>query len=68
LIQFYEFKVFDRWGVKVFETNDPEEPWIGDFRDGTHYVQDDVYVWQIKARLFGADESRYFFGHVNQLR
>ena len=69
LIQFYEFKVFDRWGIKVFETNDPDEPWLGDFRDnGSYYVQDDVYIWQIKARLFGTDESRYFYGHVTQLR
>lgn len=69
LIQFYELKIFDRWGIKIFETNDPDEPWIGDFRgNGDYYVQDDVYVWQIKVRLFGADESRFFFGHVTQLR
>lgn len=68
LIEFYEFKIFDRWGIKIFETNDPDEPWIGDFRGGDYYVQDDVYVWQAKVRLRGADESRFYFGHVTQVR
>jgi PKD repeat protein len=69
LIEFYEFKIFDRWGIKVFETNDPTEPWIGDFRGhGDYFVQDDVYVWQAKLRLKGAEESRFYFGHVTQVR
>jgi large repetitive protein len=69
LLQFYELKIFDRWGIKVFETNDPEEPWLGDFQGhGDYYVADDVYVWQIKVRISGDDESRFFYGHVNMLR
>ncbi|NNE56341.1 MAG: PKD domain-containing protein, partial [Flavobacteriales bacterium] len=69
LIHFYELRIFDRWGIKVFESNDPEEVWIGDFRGNMDsYVKDDVYVWQVKVRLIGADESRYFYGHVTQLR
>jgi gliding motility-associated-like protein len=69
LVEFYEFKIFDRWGIKVFETNDVDEPWVGDYmgRDD-YYVQDDVFVWQIKVRLSNDDESRYYTGHVNMLR
>ncbi len=69
LVEFYEFKIFDRWGIKIFETNDVDEPWVGDYmgRDD-YYVQDDVFVWQIKVRLSNDDESRYYTGHVNMLR
>ncbi len=69
MIEFYEFKIFDRWGIKIFETNDPDEPWIGDFRGrGDYYVNDDVYNWQAKFRLIGADESKFYYGHVTQVR
>ncbi|MCB0760192.1 MAG: PKD domain-containing protein [Flavobacteriales bacterium] len=69
LVEFYEFKIFDRWGIKIFETNDPDQPWVGDYMGpGDYYVQDDVYVWQIKVRLSNDDESRLYTGHVNILR
>ena len=28
----YEFRIFDRWGNLVFESNDPEKSWDGSFR------------------------------------
>ncbi|MFT4678299.1 MAG: PKD repeat protein [Flavobacteriales bacterium] len=69
LVEFYEFKIFDRWGIKVFETNDVDEPWVGDYQGNDDYfVQDDVFVWQIKVRLSNDDESRYYTGHVNMFR
>ena len=69
LVDFYRLTIYDRWGIAVFETNDMDEVWIGDFRGNqSHYVQDDVYVWQIKYRLIGAEESQIITGHVTQVR
>ncbi len=69
LIEEYNFAIFDRWGHKVYETDDPAGVWIGDFKgNATHYTQDDVYVWQVKLRLRGEDESRFETGHVTLLR
>ncbi|MDA0939365.1 MAG: CotH kinase family protein [Bacteroidetes bacterium] len=48
----YHFSVFNRWGELVFQTDDPEEPWIGqnNQRLGTHFVPDGVYGWRVEAQ------------------
>jgi gliding motility-associated-like protein len=52
----YEFSIYDRWGQLVFFSTIPGEPWTGDFRDGEYFVQNDVYVWVIKAiPILGGD-------------
>ena len=69
LLEFYEFQIFDRWGIEVFSTNDPNEGWLGDFRDNNNtFVADDVYNWRAKIRLVGSEESTFYEGHVNILR
>lgn len=68
LVGDYELTIFDRWGVEVFKTEDMDAVWLGDFRGGTHYVQNDVYLWQIKYRLNGAEDSDRITGHVLLIR
>ncbi|WP_306643254.1 PKD domain-containing protein [Sanyastnella coralliicola] len=69
MVDFYELLIFDRWGMVVFETNDMDAVWLGDFRDGgEYYVQTDTYIWQVKYRLKGAEESEIVTGHVNLIR
>ncbi|MEO0404762.1 MAG: gliding motility-associated C-terminal domain-containing protein, partial [Bacteroidota bacterium] len=69
LLEFYEFKVFDRWGVLVFETQDVTEGWIGDFQGAQNtYSPDDVYTWQARIRVIGEEDSRLVTGHVSLLR
>jgi large repetitive protein len=64
----YTFQIYNRWGVVIFETHDPEMAWTGDVRDGEFYAQDETYNWQIIVQLIGTDESRIFSGHVNVIR
>ncbi len=52
----YEFQIFNRWGQKVFETTDPKVGWEGDFNGGTHYAQDDIYIYRLKIKWFHAEE------------
>jgi gliding motility-associated-like protein len=42
----YELKIFNRWGVKIFESANPDQPWTG---GGDYYVPDGVYFWTIVA-------------------
>lgn len=46
----YEFYVYDRWGLKIFETTDPEKGWDGTVNywyQGSKIAQADVYVWKV---------------------
>jgi gliding motility-associated-like protein len=64
----YVFRIYDRWGTTLFETNDYDEPWKGDVRGGEYYAKDEVYNWQIIIQLKGSDEERAYQGHVFLLR
>jgi gliding motility-associated-like protein len=47
----YSFKVFNRWGDVIFETNDPNDVWTGDVNGGNFYAQPDAYVYEITLQL-----------------
>lgn len=67
-IEDYTFQVFDRWGTVIFETRNPEEPWIGNVRDGEYFAKDDVYNWQVIVQLKGSDKPRIYSGNVTLVR
>jgi gliding motility-associated-like protein len=45
----FEMWVFNRWGEVVFYSNDIDQPWLGEVDGGTHYGQNEVYNWVVKA-------------------
>ncbi len=51
-IREFEFRVFDRWGNVVFESRDPETPWLGDFQSGDYYVTTGIYNYTLKVKGF----------------
>jgi gliding motility-associated-like protein len=64
----YTFRIFDRWGNLVFESNDIDEPWLGNYDGGEHYVQNDVFVWQMKCKLLESGDNKEYFGRVTLVR
>ncbi|WP_276134570.1 gliding motility-associated C-terminal domain-containing protein [Polluticoccus soli] len=44
------FTVFDRWGVKVFETNNIDEGWDGQYKGETQPMG--VYVYRVEAEAY----------------
>ena len=66
---FWEFKIYNRWGNLVFESNYPGQQWLGDSgrEPRQHYVPDAVYVWHLRARhRYGAWYNEH--GHVSIFR
>jgi hypothetical protein len=64
----YTFRIWDRWGRAIFETTQIGEPWVGDNLNGEHYVQNDVYIWEIIVKELTTDEKKTFRGHVTIVR
>jgi PKD repeat protein len=76
-IEFYEFRIYDRWGIRLFQTNDIEEAWIGNSKqnesgDDNYYAQNDIYTYQIvyrkKARADDPQPDQIITGHVTIIR
>ncbi|MBN4073096.1 gliding motility-associated C-terminal domain-containing protein, partial [Crocinitomix catalasitica] len=64
-IEIMDLKIFDRWGEKVFESNDQAVGWDGMFRDKV--VDPDVYVYHLKVTCLGGDET-LIKGNITVLR
>jgi gliding motility-associated-like protein len=64
-IQRMEFMVFDRWGEKVFASNDPNKGWDGTFEGRP--VDPAVFVYHLRA--WCVDGQQYFTkGNVTVIR
>lgn len=50
----FNIKIFNRWGALIFESNDKDFKWDGRFHG--EGVQEEVYVWKIKATSFMGHE------------
>ncbi|MFM7729611.1 MAG: PKD domain-containing protein, partial [Flavobacteriales bacterium] len=68
LIESYKFQVYDRWGTIVFETDDPDMPWIGNVRGGDYYAEDGIYTWQVFITRLDSEDPYFARGHVTLLR
>lgn len=62
----YNFKVLNRWGEIVFESNDPEIGWDGTYQDAL--AQEGVYIWRIEFKSAYSSEKAIIHGHLNLLK
>jgi gliding motility-associated-like protein len=45
----YNMAIYDRWGEKIFETNEMENAWDGHTRNSATQIKQDVYVWRAQV-------------------
>ena len=64
----YEVYVFGRNGEVVWHTTDPLAVWDGSHSSGSHYVQNQVYVYRIKVKPIHELEPRTYTGHITIIR
>jgi len=60
----FHLQIFDRWGIMIFETNNPNEPWVAGYKE--YYVPNDVYTWKLSLDSFERREE--LNGHVTVIR
>ncbi|MCX6310298.1 MAG: PKD domain-containing protein [Bacteroidetes bacterium] len=63
----YRFLIFDRWGNLIFESNDPNLGWNGQWKNSGKLVEQDVYVYTIDY-TDNMYEKHRLIGHVTLLR
>jgi gliding motility-associated-like protein len=60
----FHLQIFDRWGIMIFETKNPNEPWLAGYKG--YFVPNDVYTWKLS---FDSIERRQeLIGHVTVIR
>ncbi|MFM9006764.1 MAG: gliding motility-associated C-terminal domain-containing protein, partial [Flavobacteriales bacterium] len=64
----YELSIYNRWGDRVFFTENPEEPWTGNVGQGDYYVQNDVFNWQLKLVAEDSTEEVFYSGSIILIR
>jgi gliding motility-associated-like protein len=62
----YSFMIFNRWGEKMFETQDPADGWNGHFK-GT-LAKSDVYIYKISFRDDVRNDPHEYIGNVSLIR
>ncbi len=63
---YYEFRVFNRWGELIYETQLKDKGWDGTFKG--QQCKQDAYVWTVDTKFKDGDTERHYRGHVNLLR
>jgi gliding motility-associated-like protein len=46
----FEWKIFNRWGELIYQSNDILQPWDGSHLDSTHYSPDGIYQYIASAK------------------
>jgi gliding motility-associated-like protein len=64
----YHLIIFDRWGGLVFESNNPDEWWIGNVSGGSHYAESGAYTYWLKLRFNASIEDLVYTGHIVLIR
>ncbi len=63
----YSMWILDRWGTKIFNSNDREKPWDGTFFNNGNQCQADVYEWVLDVLDYKGKTHR-LIGHVTLIR
>ena len=58
----YNFRIYDRWGEKVFESNDTNAGWNGYFNG--ELCKQDIYAWRISFKNETTSKIEVYVGHV----
>ncbi len=65
LVKEIQILVYNRWGEKLFESNDIEKGWDGTYKG--KMCQEDMYIYKVVAKDY-FNEERKLVGHINLFR
>lgn len=56
-VELYNYKIFNRWGTLLYETDDMNKPWNGKTNDGND-CSDGVYYWFVSYQFINGLEGK----------
>lgn len=68
MLESYQMEIFNRWGEKVFETDNPNRGWDGSFMNMGYFVPDGCYALIITYRSVLSDEKQIHKGQITFTR
>lgn len=66
-IEKYEMWIFDRWGEKIYYTDDIHKGWNGKYKGTDEICKSDVYVWKVRLKNVLGKKLEYV-GHVTLVK
>ena len=63
LLKEFDLRIYNRWGETIFQSNNFQVGWIGNYKNGEYYSPDGVYTWEINL-IGNNNEVKNFIGHV----
>ena len=63
----YNVKIFNRWGERIFTSDDSTMPWLGEVHGGQYFAQTGVYNYVIQIRDSEGLPHEYL-GHITLTR
>lgn len=71
-IEEFHMEIWDRWGEKIWESNDISEYWTGNVNGGEHYADSETFIYFISYRTRESDGAMTFLqrmtGYVTLIR
>jgi gliding motility-associated-like protein len=64
----FEIKIFNRWGERVFMSEDPKIQWNGKVNNDGAACPEGTYFYQIQYRFKGKEEVNVINGSLNLIR
>lgn len=64
----YEFGIYNRYGERIFYSQDPEQAWIGNAFGNDYYAQIDGYAWTLRIITSSFSEPIELTGSVVIIR
>jgi len=64
----FSMQIFDRWGNKVFESNDINSKWNGAVNGSEYYAEAGVYAYILSYKTSNTLEKKVVTGSVTLLK
>ena len=64
----FQIDIFNRWGEKVFSSNDPQQAWTGGANGSEYYVPNGVYNYYVSMNSLKTGERFDSKGHISIIR